>query len=118
MASSKTSKEKATEATPKAPQQGVEATKKASKAPEKATKGAAAKKAAKKGKNGKPGFIERAKAYFKGVRSEVKRVVWPTKPEMVKYTGAVLGMLIFFGILIALVDAVVVPALYAFSGLR
>ncbi len=39
-----------------------------------------------------------------------KRVVWPTKPDLVKYTGAVLGMLVFFGILIAFVDAVIVPA--------
>ena len=115
MASSKTTTEKATAA--KA-QQAAEASKKASKAPEKAAKAAASKKAKKSGKNAKPGLIERAKTYFKGVRTETKRVVWPTKPEMVKYTGAVLGMLVFFGILIALVDAVIVPVLYAFSGLR
>lgn len=91
----------------------------ASKAPAKAAKAtkAEAKKAdAKKGS--KPGIITRAKTYFKNVRSELKRVVWPTKPELIKYTGAVLGMLVFFGIMIALVDAVIVPVLYAFSGLR
>ena len=69
-------------------------------------------------KNAKPGFVARVKTYFKNVRTEMKRVVWPTKPELVKYTGAVLGMLVFFGIFIAVVDAVVLPVLYAFSGLR
>lgn len=85
-----------------------------------AGKGKAAAKApqrrAKKG--AKPGIIARAKAYFKSVGVEMRRVVWPSKQEMVKYTGAVIGMLLFFGILIALVDAAIVPVLYAFSGLR
>lgn len=69
-------------------------------------------------KGSKPGIVTRVRTYFKNVRSELKRVVWPTKPELIKYTGAVLGMLIFFGIMIAVVDAVIVPVLYAFSGLR
>lgn len=122
MASSKTKTDK-TNASQAAP--GGKTAKHAA-APAKASKPAAkagkdtAKKDAKKGsaKGGKPGLLTRVKTYFKNVRTEVKRVVWPTKPEMVKYTGAVLGMLVFFGILIAVVDAVIVPALYAFSGLR
>jgi preprotein translocase subunit SecE len=69
-------------------------------------------------KNGKPGLIARAKSYFKAVRQELKRVVWPDRSDLVKYTVAVVAMLVFFGVLIALVDAVIVPALYAFSGLR
>lgn len=124
MASSKTKTDKtnASQAAPggKAAKQAA-APAKAPKADGKAAKGKdAAKKDAKKGsaKGGKPGLLTRVKTYFKNVRSEVKRVVWPTKPEMVKYTAAVLGMLVFFGILIAVVDAVIVPALYAFSGLR
>ena len=78
------------------------------------------KKDAKKqdSKDKKPGLVERARTYFKGVKSEIKRVTWPTKDELVKYTGAVLGMLVFFGVLIAVVDAVIVPVLYAYQGLR
>ena len=107
MASSKTSKKPAqTQADQKA----------ASKQPVKAVKGDGAKKGAQKGD--KPGLIAKARGYFKNVRSELKRVVWPTKADLVKYTGAVLGMLVFFGLLIAIVDAVIVPVLYAFSGLR
>ena len=78
----------------------------------------AEKSKAKSSKDKKPGIVVRAKTYFKNVRTEMKRVVWPTKGEMVKYTGAVLGMLLFFGVFIAIIDAAVVPALYAFSGLR
>lgn len=88
------------------------------KAASKADKNASSGKKGSGAKAAKPGVLARAKTYFKGVRSELKRVVWPTKSEMVKYTGAVVGMLIFFGILIALVDAVIVPVLYAFAGLR
>ena len=110
MAASKTKSNKATA------DQAVE--KKTAKTADKTSKAANASKKKDAKKNGKPGLIARVKTYFKGVRSEVKRVVWPTKPEMIKYTGAVLGMLVFFGLLIALVDTVVVPVLYAFSGLR
>jgi preprotein translocase subunit SecE len=81
-----------------------------------ASKPAAKKKDAKKG--GKPGLVTRAKSYVKAVRQELKRVVWPTRPELVKYSVAVVAMLVFFGVLIAIVDACIVPALYAFSGLR
>lgn len=92
----------------------------AKKAPEKDGKKPVASEAKKKPakKGDKPGVVARIKTYFKNVRTEVKRVVWPTKQEMIKYTGAVLGMLVFFGVLIAIVDAVIVPLLYAFSGLR
>ena len=84
----------------------------------KAVAAEAKKKDAKKADSKKPGLVERARTYFKGVKSEIKRVTWPTKNELVKYTGAVLGMLVFFGVLIAVLDAVIVPVLYAYQGLR
>ena len=84
----------------------------------KAVAAEAKKKDAKKADSKKPGLVERARTYFKGVKSEIKRVTWPTKNDLVKYTGAVLGMLVFFGVLIAVVDAVIVPVLYAYQGLR
>ena len=84
----------------------------------KAVAAEAKKKDAKKADSKKPGLVGRARTYFKGVKSEIKRVTWPTKNELVKYTGAVLGMLVFFGVLIAVVDAVIVPVLYAYQGLR
>ena len=34
--------------------------------------------------------LTRLKEYFKGIRSEVKKVVWPTKKETYRYTGVVI----------------------------
>lgn len=116
MASSKSNKNKAAVATTDdaAKQAAPAKTEKASKPAKAVGKGKA--KGGKK--DGKPGIVTRVRTYFKNVGVEVRRVVWPTKAEMVKYTGAVVGMLIFFGVLIAIVDAIVVPVLYAYSGLR
>lgn len=115
MASSKTNKKTAQAKTDQASSSKSVAKATASNKVSKATE-PAKKKDAKKA--GKPGLIARASAYFKNVRTELKRVVWPTKSDLVKYTGAVVGMLVFFGLMIAIVDAVIVPVLYAFSGLR
>jgi preprotein translocase subunit SecE len=30
------------------------------------------------------------KEYFKGIRTEIKKVVWPTRRELISYTGVVL----------------------------
>ena len=42
---------------------------------------APAKKSSKAKKNEKPGFFARVKKYFKDVKSEMKRVVWPIAME-------------------------------------
>ena len=100
------------------PQPSSKATEKDAKAAEKAKADKAKAKEKAKKNGGKPGVVDRTKTYFKGVRTEVRRVVWPTKDELVKYTVAVVAMLVFFGVLIAIVDALVIPGLAAFSGLR
>ncbi len=95
----------------------VKAQAKAVPAPKADKKGAKGSKGS-KGKSAKPGLIARVKGYFQGVRQETKRVVWPSRSELIKYSGAVVAMLVFFGLLIYIVDSAVVPALLAFSGLR
>ena len=103
----------------------------ASTKPEKAPKNASAKSVkpapekakahkAEKGKagSGKPGVVARLTESLAGVRQETKRVVWPSRDEMGKYSVAVVAMLIFFGVLIYLADTIIVPLLVAFSGLR
>lgn len=79
---------------------------------------AKASKPAKAKKPAKSGFLAKAKTYFVGVRQEVKRVVWPSRAELGKYTGSVIGMLIVMGVLIYIVDSAVLPLLYSFSNLR
>ena len=98
----------------------------AAKAPVKAKSSEKSAPAAKKSNNGakdgkkgsKPSIFTRVSTYFKNVRTEMKRVVWPSRDELVKYSVAVVAMLVFFGVLIAVVDSLILPALYAFSGLR
>ncbi|MEE8715645.1 MAG: preprotein translocase subunit SecE [Coriobacteriales bacterium] len=105
----------------------ADASKKGSKAAKQASPKDASKKdsgtrqkdaKAKSKKDAKPGVFARIRNYFADVRTEVKRVVWPSKNEMVRYTVAVILMLVFFGVLIYLADSIILPLLYAFSGLR
>ena len=46
----------------------------------------------------------RLKEYFKGVKTELKKVVWPTRKELYKYTVVVLLVCAFFALLFWLLD--------------
>lgn len=83
-------------------------------------KAAASAKKAAKGKKaaGKTGVFSRAKNYLVSVRTEMRRVVWPTKQELINYSVAVCASLIVVGVFIALLDAVIGTGLVAFAGLR
>ncbi|MBY4797406.1 preprotein translocase subunit SecE [Collinsella sp. AGMB00827] len=74
-------------------------------------------KSAKKS-SGKPGFLSRMTGYFANVRTEMRRVVWPTKKELLNYSVAVCASLIVVGIVIALLDVAITQGLVLFSGLR
>lgn len=41
--------------------------------------------------NEKPKITTRASSYFKGVKSELRKVNWPTKKELTNYTVVVLA---------------------------
>lgn len=49
----------------------------------------------------KPGKI---KEYFKGIRTELKKVVWPTKKETYRYTVVVVVICALFALLFWLLD--------------
>lgn len=56
--------------------------------------------------------------FFYDVKSELKRVTWPTKQDVFRWSVVVVAALLFFGIYVALLDNVVVtPLLVAVSGL-
>ncbi len=57
------------------------------------------------------------KSYFKGVRTEIKKVVWPTKHEMISYTSVVILACAFFGVAIWAVDSAFLAALKALLGI-
>lgn len=69
-------------------------------------------------KSGKPGFFQRVRNYFGDVRSEIRRVSWPTPADLKSYTVAVIVILVIFGVATWLIDSGVVAALIGFSGLR
>ena len=89
---------------------------KPSKAPAKAEK--KAEKKPEKASDKKPGPLRRLRNYLGDVRSEMRRVVWPSKAELKSYSVAIIFMLIVFGVIIWLVDSGIVAALVGFTGLR
>jgi preprotein translocase subunit SecE len=52
----------------------------------------------------KPGVFTRLSNYFRDVRSEMKRVVWPSRPEVINSSVVVIITLIFFATFIAITD--------------
>lgn len=52
----------------------------------------------------KPGFFDRVKAYLKGVRSELRKVTWPTKKELINYTMIVIVLTLILSTFIGLFD--------------
>ena len=64
------------------------------------------------------GIIARTRNYFGDVRSEMRRVTWPSRTELTNYSVAVIATLIVFGVAIWAVDTGFVAALVAFTSLR
>ena len=122
MANKKSTKKKAQQKTEPSAAASNQASKPVSKkavakaAPKKET--APVKKVDKAKKTAKPGPFKRLSAYLKSVRSEMKRVVWPTRKELINYSVAVCASLIVVGVVIALLDLVIGEGLVLFSGLR
>ena len=69
-------------------------------------------------KQGKPGLFARIGNYFSAVRSEMKRVVWPSATELRQFTFGTIVILIVFGVAVWLVDTGIVAILAALTGLR
>jgi preprotein translocase subunit SecE len=59
-------------------------------------------------KTKKPG---RLSSYLKGVRAELKKVVWPNRKELTNYTGIVLFMSVLAAIVVYILDIIVGGAL-------
>lgn len=57
---------------------------------------------AKKSEKKKPGKIAK---WFKDLKSEFKKVVWPSKSTVINNTSVVLAVVVFSAILVGLLDA-------------
>lgn len=56
--------------------------------------------------------------FLKDVRSELKRVTWPTKQDVLRWSVVVVAALLFFGVYVAVLDNVIItPVLVGISGL-
>ncbi len=61
---------------------------------------------AKKDRNKKPGFFARAGKWFRDMKSELKKVQWPTRKQTINNTLIVIACVIVVGVFIALFDFV------------
>ena len=68
------------------------------------------KSKSKKAKNTKTKKVK--KSYIKAVKSEMSKVVWPNKKDLVKYTIATIVFVAFFALFFTLIDV----AFAAFKG--
>jgi preprotein translocase subunit SecE len=59
----------------------------------------------------KPNIFQRLVEYIKQVRLEIKRTTWPTRGEVLNMTIIVIVALVFFGVLIFILDFVMVELL-------
>ena len=81
------------------------------KAAEKDAKQASAKKSDEKPKK------KRFK-FFREVKAELKRVTWPTRADVLRWSVVVVAALVFFGVFVAVLDnAVITPLLVFISGI-
>ena len=54
----------------------------------------------------KKGFFTRIRIFFEGVKSEFKRIHWPEKKDMVKYSIATIVFIIFCSLFFYLIDII------------
>lgn len=52
----------------------------------------------------KPNFFKKVAAYFRDLRSEFKKVTWPTRKQVVNNTIVVLVMVVLAGIVVGGLD--------------
>ena len=68
-------------------------------------------------KNKTPSIFKRCIGFFKDVRSELKRVTWPTREDVLRWSAVVVIALLFFGIYVVILDGIVTQILVGISGL-
>lgn len=79
------------------------------------TKGSNSKKStAKDSKKKQPGKVAK---YFKDLNSEFKKVVWPSKKQVINNTSVVLGSIVLLGIFVGLLDTGLFKLLQVILGL-
>lgn len=56
--------------------------------------------------------------FLREVKAEMKRVTWPSRSEVIRWTGVVVAALVFFGVFVAVLDNLIItPVMVALSGI-
>jgi len=56
--------------------------------------------------------------FLHDVKAEMKRVTWPTRSDVIRWSGVVVVALLFFGVFVAVLDNVIItPLLVLISGI-
>ncbi len=55
-------------------------------------------------KAGGPGRIRSIGVFYRQVVAELRKVIWPTRQELVTYTSVVLAFVVFMVVLVAIFD--------------
>ena len=63
-------------------------------------------------------LLDRIKKFIKDYRSELKKIVWPSRPQVIKNTGIVLVAIIFMSIVIGLLDLLFGFGLQGLAGIK
>ena len=61
-------------------------------------------------------FVGGLRQYFKDVRAEMKKVVWPARPELIASTVIVIVTVLFFSLYIGGLDAIFSEAIHLVAG--
>ena len=75
-----------------------------------------AKKDKKSEKNAKPSFFARMGKWFRDMKSELKKVQWPTRKQTINNTLIVIACVIVVGVFIGLFDLVAQQAISLLLG--
>jgi len=75
-------------------------------------------KPSKKGKqkSGKPNVFARMSRFVREVIAELRKVIWPTRKELITYTGVVLVFVLIMAGIVALLDFVFTQGVLAVFG--
>ena len=68
------------------------------------------------GKTRRPGPISRVITYVRQVAAELRKVIWPTRKELVTYTSVVIVFVAIMGLIVAAFDLTFTKAVLAVFG--
>ena len=67
-------------------------------------------------KQGKPGVASRISLFIREVIAELRKVIWPTRKELITYTGVVIVFVLIMAGIVALLDFVFTQGVLAIFG--